>query len=69
MTWQATGPRAADAFISIDELPRSDQGGIDWAQVAPEVREKFLGCHTRHWLEPILVGGTEEKQYKGRVQA
>jgi hypothetical protein len=59
VTWQVTGPRTADAFISASVLPRNDQGGIDWAQVAPEVRENFLRCHKRLWLEPVLIGGKE----------
>ena len=54
-----TGPRTADAFISASVLPRNDQGGIDWAQVAPEVRENFLRSHKRLWLEPVLIGGNE----------
>ena len=57
VTWQVTGPRTADAFISASTLPRNDRGGVDWEKVAPETREKFLHCHKRLWLEPVLIGG------------
>ena len=59
VTWQVTGPRTADAFISASTLPRNDRGSIDWTQAAPEVREKFMRCHKRLWLEPLLIGATE----------
>jgi hypothetical protein len=58
VTWQVTGPRTADAFVAAGALPRNAQGIIDWAQVKPEVREKFLRCHKRLWLEPVLIGGS-----------
>jgi hypothetical protein len=45
--------------MSASALPRSDQGGIDWAQAAPEVRENFLRCHKRLWLQPVLIGAKE----------
>jgi hypothetical protein len=57
VTWQVAGPRTADAFISASTLPRNDRGGVDWEKVAPETREKFLRCHKRLWLEPVLIGG------------
>jgi hypothetical protein len=57
VTWQVTGPHTADSFVSASALPRNDQGGIDWEMVAPETREKFLRCHRRLWLEPVLIGG------------
>ncbi len=59
VTWQVTGPRTADGFIPASVLPRTDNGGIDWEQVAPDVRERFLRCHKRLWLEPVLIGGKE----------
>jgi len=59
VTWQVIGPRSADAFISASLLPRNDQGGMDWAQVATEVRESFLRGHKRLWLEPVLIGRRE----------
>ena len=58
VTWQVTGPRTADTFISASALPRDDRGVIDWEKMMPEVREKFLRCHKRLWLEPLLIGGT-----------
>ncbi|HEV8059523.1 MAG TPA: hypothetical protein VGP68_06605 [Gemmataceae bacterium] len=57
VTWQITGPRKADAFISASVLPRDDRGVIDWEKVAPETRATFLRCHKRLWLEPVLIGG------------
>jgi hypothetical protein len=59
VTWQVTGPRTSEAFVSASVLPRNDQGVIGWEQVAPETREKFLRCHKRLWLEPVLIGGKE----------
>jgi hypothetical protein len=57
VTWQVTGPRTPDLFVSASVLPRNEQGGIDWEKIAPETREKFLRCHKRLWLEPVLIGG------------
>lgn len=57
VTWQVTGPRTPDLFVSASVLPRNDQGIVDWEKVAPEAREKFLCCHKRLWLEPVLIGG------------
>jgi hypothetical protein len=59
VTWQATGPHSAPGFVSTRLLPRTDQGGIDWVQVGPDVREKFMHCHRRLWLQPVLVGAGE----------
>jgi hypothetical protein len=59
VAWQVVGPRTPDLFVSATVLPRNDQGGIDWDKVAPEAREKFLRCHKRIWLEPLLIGGNE----------
>jgi hypothetical protein len=59
VTWQVVGPRTSEAFVSASVLLRNDQGGIDWAQVASEVRENFLRSHKRLWLEPVLIGATE----------
>jgi hypothetical protein len=58
VTWQVIGPRTTDAFVAAGALPRNAQGIIDWARVTPEVREKFLRCHKRLWLEPVLIGGS-----------
>jgi hypothetical protein len=57
VTWQVTGPRAAESFISTSALSRNDRGVIDWEKIVPETREKFLRCHKRIWLEPVLIGG------------
>ncbi len=57
VTWQVTGPRTPDSFVSVSTLPRNDRDVIDWEKVAPETREKFLRCHMRIWLEPVLIGG------------
>ncbi|HEY5911330.1 MAG TPA: hypothetical protein VJA21_12075 [Verrucomicrobiae bacterium] len=57
VTWQVTGPRTADSFIPASALPRNDRGVVDWDKVAPETRQKFLRCHKRLWLEPVLIGG------------
>jgi hypothetical protein len=59
VTWQVVGPRTSEAFVSANVLPRNEQGCVDWAQVTPEVRENFLRCHKRLWLEPLLIGGKE----------
>jgi hypothetical protein len=59
VTWQVVGPRTSEAFVSARVLPRNDQGGIDWTQVASEVRDSFLRSHKRLWLEPVLIGGKE----------
>jgi len=59
VTWQVIGPRMADSFISASALPRTDRGVIDWVKVAPEMQEKFLRCHKRTWLEPVLIGGND----------
>jgi hypothetical protein len=60
VAWQVAGPRTADAFVSASVLPRTDRGAIDWAQVGPDVRERFLRCHKRLWLQPVLIGGKEQ---------
>lgn len=60
VTWQVTGPRSADGFVPASALPRNDRGIIEWEHVAPEMREKFLRCHKRLWLEPVLIGGQVE---------
>ncbi len=57
VTWQVIGSRTADSFISVSTLPRNDRGGVDWEKIVPETREKFLRCHKRLWLEPVLIGG------------
>jgi hypothetical protein len=59
VTWQITGPRTPDLFISASVLPRDDRGVVDWEKIAPETREKFLRCHKRIWLEPALIGGND----------
>lgn len=59
VTWQVTGSRNADAFISASVLARNDRGAVDWEKVAPETREKFLRCHKRIWLEPLLICANE----------
>jgi len=59
VTWQITGPRTADSFISASTLPRNDRGIIDWEKVAPGARDKFLRCHKRLWLEPLLIAARE----------
>jgi len=59
VTWQVVGPRTDDGFVAASELPRNDDGGIDWEQVSREAREKFLRCHKRLWLQPTLIGGKE----------
>jgi hypothetical protein len=59
VTWQITGPRTPDLFVSASTLPRNDRGAVDWDKVAPEMREKFLRSHKRLWLEPVLIGGKE----------
>jgi hypothetical protein len=59
VTWQVVEPRTGEAFVSASVLPRSKEGGMDWAQVASEVRENFLRSHKRLWLEPVLIGATE----------
>ena len=60
VTWQVTGPRISDGFISTKALSRTSQGSIDWAQVDDVLRERFLRCHKRLWLEPVLVGAPEQ---------
>jgi hypothetical protein len=57
ITWQVYGPRNSADFVSASALPRTQKGEVDWAQVAPEMREKFLRCHKRLWLQPVLIGG------------
>jgi hypothetical protein len=57
VTWQVIGSRTADGFVSAAVLPRNDNGSIAWDKVAPETREKFLRCHKRLWLQPVLIGG------------
>ena len=59
VTWQVIGQRGAGVFISAGALERNDNGGIDWDKVAPETREKFLQCHKRLWLQPVLIGGIQ----------
>ena len=62
VTWQATGPRTTGEFVSVSTLPRTIEGSIDWEQVSEEMREKFLRCHRRLWLQPVLVGAKEPAQ-------
>jgi len=57
VTWQVIGQRGAGEFISASALARNEQGSIDWDKVAPDTREKFLRCHKRLWLQPVLIGG------------
>jgi glucarate dehydratase len=59
VTWQVTGPRMAESFISASVLPRNDRGVVDWERVASETRDRFLRCHKRLWLEPVLIGARE----------
>jgi hypothetical protein len=59
VTWQVIGPRPADGFVSATALPRNDRGSVDWEKVAPETRERFLRCHKRMWLEPVLIGAKD----------
>ena len=61
VTWQIIGPRTTGAFVSASALPRNPDGWIEWSQVTPEAREKFLRCHKRLWLQPTLIGGKEQE--------
>ncbi len=53
MTHLAFGPR--DKFISIDTLPRTPEGKVDWLNVSKETLDAFWACHKLQKVEPILI--------------
>jgi hypothetical protein len=59
ISWQVFGPRNSTDFVPASALPRNVRGELDWTLVTPETREKFLRCHKRLWLQPVLIGGKE----------
>lgn len=55
LTHQRKGAFNNPDFISINSLPRTEKGEINWEVVSPETKEKFWACHERKWLEPTLI--------------
>lgn len=47
-------------FISINKLPRDDEGKIDWKNITDDVKTKFWKCHKLTLIEePVLVMGSK----------
>lgn len=53
MTHLAFGPR--DKFVSIDTLPKTPEGKVDWPKVPKETLDAFWACHRLHRVEPVLI--------------
>ena len=64
LTHQRIGSPKSPDFVSIDVLPRTPEGLVDWDVADPEVKKKFWASHKRVWLEPVLVSMTEEEDKK-----
>ena len=55
ITHQRIGsPKACD-FVSVNSMPRREDGEIDWSAATEETKQSFWRCHRRVWLEPIPV--------------
>ena len=52
-THQVIGKRAD--FLSIDQLPRTPKGKVDWTSIPESVRERFWRSHKLIWIESYLV--------------
>lgn len=44
-------------FISTSDLPRFEDGRINWEIVDDRTRKKFWRNHKHQWIEPILIEG------------
>jgi hypothetical protein len=42
-------------WFAIKDMPRTEDGRIDWPNVVPEQRELFWACHERKWIKPVLI--------------
>ena len=49
------GSRKDQSFVSVNALPRREDGEIDWNNTPQEMRDSFWRTHERRWIEPILV--------------
>jgi len=52
-TYQVKGKR--DQLVPVRNLPRTDQGKIDWDRVDPAIIQQFWNTHKLIWLKPVLV--------------
>jgi len=59
LTHQRKGSLKTPDFVSVSDLPRRDDGQVDWDNISLETKEKFWACHERRWLEPTLVNFNE----------
>jgi hypothetical protein len=42
-------------WFSVKDMPRTEEGNIDWPRVTAEQRELFWACHKRRWIKPVLI--------------
>lgn len=54
-TWQAKRFKDAE-FISVSQMPRKDDGIIDFDAAGESLSNKFRACHERLWIEGFLFG-------------
>jgi len=52
-TWQAKRFKNVE-FISVENMPRNDKGGIDFQTAGPDLTSKFHTVHERIWIEGII---------------
>ena len=53
--YQVKGHR--NQLVPVRDLPRTDQGKIDWDHVDSEKLKQFWNTHKLRWIKPVLVSG------------
>ncbi len=66
--WAYVARRKGAGFVSVTDLPRREDGTIDWANASAETRELFWTCHERKWIEMTLVNAPESEADKTNKQ-
>jgi hypothetical protein len=51
--------KKSDELIKVEQLPRTEEGEIDWQNIDEITKKKFWARHERIWVKPILVAWKE----------
>lgn len=54
-THQFIGKRGSSDFVASEQLPRKEDGSINWDIVTVEQRDAFWKYHKLHYIDPVLV--------------
>lgn len=66
LTWQAKRFKNLE-FISVDQMPRKEEGIIDFDAAGELLSGKFRACHERKWIEGFLFEDKEEQPNSGNT--